>query len=74
MYTNDIYHQLYISHQNVYKTFGCQPSIYVTYDTTKLNMTKKKHMMPLDDCARLLHQATDLMSKVHPDHRWMNVS
>ena len=52
----------------MYKNIDCPPSIYMTYDTTKLNMT------PLDDYARLLHQATDLMSKVHRAHQWMNVS
>ena len=32
---------LYTSYQNVYKIIGCQLSIYVMYDTTKLNMIKK---------------------------------
>ena len=32
---------LYTLYQNVYTTIGCRSSIYVTYDTTKLNMTKK---------------------------------
>ena len=70
-----MYHQLYISYQNVDKIIGCRSSNNVTYDTTKLNMTKKKrHMTLLDDCARLLHQATDLMSKVNRAHRWTDVS
>ena len=59
----------------MYKTIDCPPSIYMTYDTTKLNMTKKKqHMTPLNDGTWILHQATNLMSKVHRAHRWINVS
>ena len=56
------------------QNYRCQSSNYVTYDTTKLNMTKKGHMTPLDDCARLFHQAMDLVSKVNRAHRWTDVS
>ena len=45
----------------------------VWYKKTKHDK-KRQHMISLDDCARLFHKATDLMSKVHRAHRWMDVS
>ena len=45
----------------------------IWYNKTKHDKKKQK-MTPIDDCARFLHQATDLMSKVNRGHQWTYVS